>query len=116
MVLLYYMLPCKSIDYLQHVAMCFLFIFTCCHVCKTSGIMYVRRECIAMTKGYEQRKQANEKYLSTQDRITIRVPKESCMKETIQIHAEKCGESVQAFILRAILAQIERDEQESGAE
>jgi predicted DNA binding CopG/RHH family protein len=69
-----------------------------------------------MTKGYEQRKQANEKYLSTQDRITIRVPKESCMKETIQTHAEKCGESVQAFILRAILAQIERDEQESGAE
>lgn len=62
-----------------------------------------------MTKGYEQRKQANEKYLSTQDRITIRVPKEGGLKETIQAHADLRGESVQAFILRAINNQMELD-------
>lgn len=64
-----------------------------------------------MTKGYEQRKAANEKYLATQDRITIRVPKEGGLKEAIQAHAESKGESVQAFILRAIQAQMERDMQ-----
>lgn len=69
-----------------------------------------------MTKGYEQRKQANEKYLSTQDRITIRVAKESGLKDAVQAHAESMGESVQAFIVRAIQAQMERDKQESDAE
>ena len=69
-----------------------------------------------MTKGYEQRKQANEKYLSTQDRITIRVSKESGLKDAVQAHADSMGESVQAFIVRAIQAQMERDKQESGAE
>lgn len=69
-----------------------------------------------MTKGYEQRKQANEKYLSTQDRITIRVAKESGLKDAVQAHADSMGESVQAFIVRAIQAQMERDKQESDAE
>lgn len=69
-----------------------------------------------MTKGYEQRKQANEKYLSTQDRITIRVSKESGLKDAVQAHADSMGESVQAFIVRAIQAQMVRDKQESGAE
>ena len=69
-----------------------------------------------MTKGYEQRKQANEKYLSTQDRITIRVPKESGLKDAVQAHADSMGESVQAFIVRAIQAQMERDKKESDAD
>lgn len=69
-----------------------------------------------MTKGYEQRKQANEKYLTTQDRIVIRVPKEGGLKEAIQAHADSRGESMQAFIIRATLAQMERDEEESDAE
>lgn len=62
-----------------------------------------------MSKGYEQRKASNERYLATQDRITIRVPKEGSLKEAITAHADEMGESVQAFILRAILAQMERD-------
>lgn len=62
-----------------------------------------------MTKGYEQRKAANEKYLATQDRITIRVPKESGLKEAIQAHVDERGESVQAFIIRAIQTQMELD-------
>lgn len=62
-----------------------------------------------MTKGYEERKAANERYLATQERIVIRVPKEGGLKEAIQAHADARGESMQAFIQRAILAQMERD-------
>lgn len=69
-----------------------------------------------MTKHYQQRKAANERYLATQDSISIRVPKEGGLKETIRAHADSMGESVQAFIVRAIQAQMERDKQESGAE
>lgn len=69
-----------------------------------------------MTKGYEERKAANERYLATQERIVIRVPKEGGLKEAIQAHADALGESMQAFILRAIQAQMERDKEESDAE
>ena len=62
-----------------------------------------------MTKHYEQRKAANERYLSKLDEIRIRMPKESGLKEAIQAHAEACGESVNAFILRAVAEAMERD-------
>ena len=62
-----------------------------------------------MTKHYEQRKKANEKYLATLDTITIRMPKESGLKEAIQAHADAGGESVNAFILRAVAEAMERD-------
>ncbi len=55
-----------------------------------------------MSEYYQQKKKYNEKYLATQDRITIRVSKESGLKDAIQAHADSRGESVQAFILRAI--------------
>ncbi len=67
-----------------------------------------------MSKGYEQRKAANERYLATQDRIVIRVSKEDGLKETITAHADSRGESMQAFILRAILCQMERDREEDA--
>lgn len=69
-----------------------------------------------MTKGYQQRKASNERYLATQDTIAIRVAKESGLKDTIRAHAEGRGESVQAFILRAIQTQMEQDKEESDAE
>jgi predicted HicB family RNase H-like nuclease len=62
-----------------------------------------------MTKHYEQRKASNERYLSKLDEIRIRMPKESGLKEAIQAHAEAHGESVNAFILRAVQETIERD-------
>ena len=62
-----------------------------------------------MTKGYEQRKASNERYLATQDTIAIRVSKESGLKDMIRSHADSMGESVQAFILRAIQTQMELD-------
>ena len=53
-----------------------------------------------MTKHYEQRKESNKRYLSTLDEIKIRVPKGH--KELIKAHADRSGESVNAFIVRAI--------------
>lgn len=62
-----------------------------------------------MSKHYEQRKAANERYLSKMDEIRIRMSKESGLKEAIQAHAEITGESVQAFIIRAITQTMEQD-------
>lgn len=62
-----------------------------------------------MSKHYEQRKAANERYLAKMDEIRIRMPKESGLKEAIQAHAESTGESVQAFIIRAITQAMAKD-------
>lgn len=69
-----------------------------------------RKGSAYMTKGYEQRKKSNEKYLATLDEIKVRVPKGA--KETIKSHAESRGESVNGFINRAINETIERDKQD----
>lgn len=62
-----------------------------------------------MTKHYEQRKEANGRYLAKFDEIRIRMPKEAGIKEAIAAHAESRGESVNAFILRAVELAIEVD-------
>ena len=64
---------------------------------------------------YEQNKKSAEKYLATMDRLTIRTPKESGLKAAIQAHADSTGESVQAFIVRAITQTMERDSEEGKA-
>lgn len=63
-----------------------------------------------MSEYYQKKKAINEKYLASQDRLTIRVSKESGLKDAIQAHAESMGESVQAFIIRAITEAMERDD------
>ena len=68
-----------------------------------------------MSKHYEQRKAANERYLSKMDEIRIRMSKESGLKAAIQAHAETTGESVQAFIVRAITQAMERDRKEGNS-
>lgn len=55
-----------------------------------------------MSKGYEQRKAANERYLATQDEIKIRVPKGT--KERWRAAAEEAGLSLQKFIIAAVEA------------
>lgn len=56
----------------------------------------------------EARKKANEKYLrETVEDIRIRVPKGE--KAKIQAHAEKQGESMNAFVYRAIQQAMEHD-------
>lgn len=66
-------------------------------------------EVSTLSKHYEQRKEANERYLAKMDEIRIRMAKESGLKEAIHAHAETRGESVQAFILRAIKTAMEQD-------
>ena len=58
---------------------------------------------------YEQNKKSAEKYLAAMDRITIRTPKESGLKAAIQAHADSMGESVNAFIIRAITQAMKQD-------
>lgn len=60
-----------------------------------------------MTKHYEQRKAANERYLAKLEQIQIRV--EAGGKDKIKTHAESIGESVNAFINRAIEEAMIRD-------
>lgn len=63
-----------------------------------------------MSTHYAQRKAANERYLAKMDEIRIRMPKESGLKEAVHAHAEGRGESVQAFILRAIQEAMHREQ------
>ena len=61
----------------------------------------------------EARRRANEKYnAKAYDQIQFRVKKGR--KEVIQAHAESQGESMAAFITRAIQETMERDAQKSG--
>lgn len=57
---------------------------------------------------------AQNKYIQkTYDRINLTVPKGE--KETIQAHASDMGESVNAFINRAIRETMERDKEKTLA-
>lgn len=53
-----------------------------------------------MTKGYQQRKKANEKYLATLDEIRIRVPKGK--KAEYKALAEEAGKSLNQFIIDCV--------------
>lgn len=57
----------------------------------------------------EARKRANQAYIDKQDELKIRVPKGR--KAEIQAHAEAMGESLNAFVGRAINETMERDKQ-----
>lgn len=63
--------------------------------------MYAKRQVTAMTKGYEQRKVSNEKYLAKFDDIKLRVPKGR--KEELKKTVAECGyDSLNSFIIDAI--------------
>lgn len=64
-----------------------------------------------MSENYQYKKKYNEKYLAKMDEIRIRMPKEAGLKEAIHAHAERRGESVQAFILRAVQETMEREKE-----
>ncbi|MBQ9166594.1 MAG: hypothetical protein IJX71_06715 [Oscillospiraceae bacterium] len=62
-------------------------------------------------KGFtEAQARANKKYIEKFEELRARVPKGQ--KAVIQAHAEQRGESVNAFIIRAVSNQIERDNAE----
>ena len=56
----------------------------------------------------EARRRANKKYINERlDEIKFRVPKGE--RDLLKQHAEKMGESVNAFIYRAVKETMERD-------
>lgn len=57
-----------------------------------------------MTKHYEQRKEANKRYLEKQDELKIRVP--GGQKVTIEAAAAAAGVSVNRFVRDAVLARM----------
>ena len=58
----------------------------------------------------EARRRANKKYINEKlDEIKFRVPKGE--REILKKHAAKTGESVNAFIYRAVKETMERDNQ-----
>ena len=61
----------------------------------------------------EAQKKASIKYLEKLDEIRIRMPKGQ--KDVIKAHAEARGESVNAFVGRAIEETMQRDNAASGA-
>lgn len=68
---------------------------------------------MAERKNSEKRIATNNRWTNAHyDRINIAVPKGQ--KEIIKAHTEKRGESVNAFINRAIDNQMDQDKQEDG--
>lgn len=59
-----------------------------------------------------QQKATNKYIAGNYDRINLTIPKGK--KDEIKAHAESKGESVNAFINRAIDGQMERDKAEAG--
>ena len=61
----------------------------------------------------EKKRDSNRKWdTANLDRISIALPKGQ--KDIIRTHADARGESINAFIGRAIENQIERDKEEAG--
>lgn len=80
--------------------------FTC--ICECDILFY--REVLALaTKAHLE---GNKRYLEKQDNILIRVPKGR--KAELQAHAERRGESLNGFIVRAVDETIERDNEKEG--
>ena len=66
------------------------------------------------TSSPKARSRAVTKYTKNKlDRIEIRATKESGFKQTVTEHADKQGESVNAFIIRAVKETIENDNKKS---
>ena len=61
-----------------------------------------------MTKGYEQRKEANRRYLAKLDNIMIRT--QAGGKDTIKAAADAVGQSVNAYILQAVEERMQREQ------
>lgn len=65
-----------------------------------------------MTVSKAQQKATNKYIANNYDRVNLTLAKGQ--KEIIRIHAESRGESLNAFISRAIETQIEWDKKEAG--
>jgi len=63
-----------------------------------------------MKSYYEKCKVATARHHEKLDRVSIWIPKDGGLKQEIQTHAASLGESVNAFVLRAIRETIARDQ------
>ncbi len=63
-----------------------------------------------MTKHYEQRKEANKRYLEKQDELKIRIPKGR--KSAVEAHAKSKGESVNSLVNTLLREDMGLSEQE----
>ena len=63
-----------------------------------------------MKSYYEKNGAATARHHEKLDRVAIWLPKEGGLKKEIQAHAASLGESVNAFVLRAIRETIARDQ------
>lgn len=57
-----------------------------------------------MSKHYEQRKEANKRYLEKQDELKIRIP--GGQKAAVEAAAKAAGESVNQYTQRALLTRM----------
>lgn len=80
------------------------------HVHIHAGYAIISQEGCDTMAISEARKRANQAYIDKQDELKIRVPKGR--KAEIQAHAEAMGESLNAFVGRAINEAMERDRQQ----
>lgn len=57
-----------------------------------------------MSKHYEQRKEANKRYLDKQDELKIRIP--GGRKQAVEAHAKSKGESVNGLVNALLRADL----------
>ena len=63
-----------------------------------------------MTKGYEQRKESNKRYMAKLDELKIRIPKGQ--KQAVEAHAASKGESVNGLVNALLRADMGLSESE----
>ena len=68
---------------------------------------------MADKKVSEAQRKATDKYLEKFDEMRVRVPKGQ--KDAVKAHAEAQGESLNAFINRAVTETMERDNAQKGS-
>lgn len=69
-----------------------------------------RKGDVKMAKTPKKQLEWSKNYLEKMDEIKIRLPQGE--KDKIKAHAEKQGESMNAFVIRAIMEAMERDKGE----
>lgn len=67
-----------------------------------------------MTKGYEQRKESNKRYMAKLDELKIRIPKGQ--KQAVEAHAASKGESVNGLVNALLRADMGLSEGEWKAQ
>lgn len=96
-----------------HIYLCSLYIYADIILCYTVLVEVITVEKKSQYKGFTPAQaRAHKKYMENFVELRARVSPER--RDEIQSHASACGESVNAFINRAIQETMDRDKQEAG--